>query len=235
MARARGWWPIAATVLALVVANVASNRLVPHAAYAPFALVVAGLLVWFARWADGRSWADLGMDRADVRAGVVWGGVPALAVTVGYVVVFVVPATHDVFLDDRVEHSSFAGMLVAAMVRVPLGTVVLEEVAFRSVLPAELATRTTRWVSYGMSSVLFGLWHVLPALGLETVNPVAIDTVGATPGALVVAGSVVATAVAGLFFCWLRDRSNSLVAPIVLHWTTNSMGYLFAWVAWRGV
>jgi CAAX protease family protein len=48
-----------------------------------------------------------------------------------------------------------------ACVRIPLGTVVLEEVAFRSVLPALAARR------YGISggvliaSALFGLWHVL--------------------------------------------------------------------------
>jgi membrane protease YdiL (CAAX protease family) len=41
-----------------------------------------------------------------------------------------------------------------------------------------------------------------------------------------VAGAAVATAVGGLFFCLLRIRSGSTVAPIVAHTATNSLGIL---------
>jgi len=116
---------------------------------------------------------------------------------------------------------------------VPFGTVLLEEVAFRSVLPAALEPRTSRVVAVVLASVGFGLWHVLPAIGLESVNPVAEDTVGQLPGWVTVVGSVVSTALVGLWFCFLRYRSRSLLAPMALHWATNALGYLFAWWAWR--
>ncbi len=233
MASTRGWSPIAVTVLALVAINVASNRLIPHGWYVPFALASAATLLVVARRVDGLSWEALGLDRRDLPRGLRWGAVLAGTVFAAYLVAFVVPSTHDLFLDERVEDLSLGGALFAAFVRVPLGTVVLEEVAFRAVLPAALALRLRIWQAVALSAVAFGLWHVLPSLGLESVNPVAEDTVGQLPGWVTVAGSVLSTAVVGVWFWWLRARSRSLLAPVALHWSTNAMGYLFAWWAWN--
>ena len=227
------WWPITATVLALVAVNVGSNRLVPAAWYVPFAVVAAGFLLWVGRRVDGLSWDQLGLAREHMGAGLRWGACAGGIVLAVYVVGFVLPSTHDAFLDGRVEHRSLGWVLVASLLRVPLGTVLLEEVAFRSVLPAALATRLRlRW-AVGLSALAFGLWHVLPALGLQHVNPVADDTVGDLPGWITVVGAVVSTAAVGVFFWWLRDRSKSLLAPMALHWSTNALGYVFAWWAWN--
>ena len=49
---------------------------------------------------------------------------------------------------------------VAGLVRIPLGTVVLEEVAFRAVLPALLSPVA--------AAGLFGLWHVVPTARRST-------------------------------------------------------------------
>lgn len=229
----RGWWPIATTVAALVVVNVASNRLVPEAWYVPFAVASAGLLLGVGRVVDGLSWDQLGLAREHVGSGLRWGVGAAGIVLAVYVVGFVLPSTHDAFLDGRVEGRSLGWALFASLVRVPLGTVVLEEVAFRSVLPAALATRLRLPWAVGLSALAFGLWHVLPALGLEHVNPVADDTVGQLPGWVTVVGAVLSTSAVGVFFWWLRDRSGSLLAPMALHWSTNALGYLFAWWAWN--
>ena len=50
------------------------------------------------------------------------------------------PAVNELFEDRRVS-TGVATLLYQAVVRIPLGTVLLEEIAFRSVLPALLATR----------------------------------------------------------------------------------------------
>lgn len=212
--------------------NVASNRLVPHDLYVPFAIVCSAGLVVLAMRVDGRTRAELGLGADAVASGLRWGAGAIAVVLAAYLVAFALPATRDVFLDDRVEGESLAWVAFAMAIRVPLGTVLLEEVAFRGVLLAELSARTTRAIAVAGSSLLFGLWHVLPALGLETVNPVATDTVGQVPGAVTVVGSVLATALAGVVFCWLRERSGSLLAPMALHWATNALGYGFAYAAW---
>ena len=96
-----------------------------------------------------------------------------------------------------------------------------------------LAARRSTAVAVGASAALFGLWHVLPALGLESVNPVAEDTVGQLPGWVTVLASVASTSLVGVWFWWLRDRSGSLLAPMALHWATNAFGYLFAYAVWN--
>jgi membrane protease YdiL (CAAX protease family) len=154
-------------------------------------------------------------------------------VAVGYLVVAATGATRNLLLDDRIEDLSLGGAAFAAFVRVPLGTVLLEEIAFRGVLIAQLRARASKVVAVGTSAVLFGLWHVLPSLGLSSVNPVADGAVGDLPSVVTVVGSVVFTAIAGVWFWWLRDRSGSLLAPMLAHWSTNGLGYLFAWWAWQ--
>lgn len=220
-------------VTALVVVNVASNRLVPRGVYVPLAVAASVAFVAFARWVDGRSWDELGLAPQHLRRGLAWGAVLVGAVLVVYVVGYLLPVTRDLFEDDRVRHWTFGQAAFASFVRVPFGTVLLEEVAFRGVLPALVGARAKRWVAVAVSAALFGLWHILPSLGLGTVNPVAQDTLGTQPRWITVAAAVVSTAAVGVWFWWLRHRSHSLVAPVALHWATNGLGYLFAYAAWR--
>ena len=98
-----------------------------------------------------------------------------------------------------------------------------EEVLFRTVLLGALLTRWSTRTALAASSVLFGLWHVVPAW--ETTS----GSVVATAGAIV--GTVVVTTVAGLLFGGLRLRSRSVVAPILAHIGTNSFAYVAALVA----
>jgi len=41
--------------------------------------------------------------------------------------------------------------------------------------------------------------------------------------------AVVTTFCAGLWWCWVRYRSGSVVTTVAAHIATNSLGYLFAW------
>lgn len=222
-------------VVVLAFANGVWNRLATQAGYVPFGLVVTAFLLWFAVRVDGRSWTELGLGRRSVATGVRWGSIFVGTMVAIYLVGYALPPTHDLFLDDRVKDLSFLQAAYYALVRVPLGTVLLEEVAFRGVLPAVLGARVRRPVAVGCSALLFGCWHILPALGLGSVNPVASDTVGSLPGWVTVVGAVVSTTAVGLWFWFLRHRSGSLLVPMALHWSTNGLGYLFAYVAWSNV
>jgi len=233
MADSRGWSPIAVTVVALAVINVANNRLLPRGAYVPFCIAAAFALVAYVRKFDGLTLTDMGLSRSETRTGLRWGAAILAGMFAIYTVGYLIPFTHDLFLDARVKEMTTSSVMASVFIRVPLGTVLLEEVAFRGVLLSQFEARTRWWVAMVASSVLFGFWHVLPSMGFESVNPVAKDTVGQVAGWVTVAGSVLFTGLAGLVFCWLRDRSHSLLAPMALHWSTNSLGYLFAWWAWR--
>ena len=104
--------------------------------------------------------------------------------------------------------------------RIPLGTVLLEEVAFRGVLYGVLATRSSPAAAAAGSSVVFGVWHVLPALQTLQVN--APDA-GARAKVAAVAGAGAATTGVGLVLCAVRRASGGLVAPAVAHLAANTL------------
>ncbi|MEU5881774.1 CPBP family intramembrane glutamic endopeptidase [Spirillospora sp. NPDC047279] len=218
-----------AVIVVLVTANVLNNRLASDA-YVITGVGATVLLIVLARW-DGCSWDDLGLGRGTWRSGLRWGGAAAGLVLLAYAAGAVLPLTQDAFADDRAAELSGGEVLWNAFGRVPLGTVLLEEIAFRGVLYAVLESRWgTRNAIIG-SSALFGLWHVLPSTGLAGRNAAVGGIVGDGPLAttLAVSGVVVGTALAGVVFCELRRRSGSLLAPMGLHWALNGLGVAFAW------
>ena len=86
-----------------------------------------------------------------------------------------------------------------------------------------------------ISSVLFGLWHILPSIGTHEQNPALGSVVGEgrRGNILAVALSVLTTTVAGVLFAGLRLVSGSVLAPMGLHWATNGLGYAFSWLLIR--
>jgi membrane protease YdiL (CAAX protease family) len=144
------------------------------------------------------------------------------------------PAFHDLYRDRRVD-DGIGSMLYQVGVRIPLGTAVLEEVAFRAVVPALLAVRVGVMRGCVAASVLFGLWHVLPSLSLNEVNPVAADVFGRGAGGTTIAVvfAVIGTTVAGLWLCWIRYRARSVLATVLAHIGSNSIAYVVAWFVTR--
>jgi membrane protease YdiL (CAAX protease family) len=233
-------------VAVLAVANVLNNRVAPR--LAPLTSAAAtGLLVLMAR-RSGLSFADLGCHRA--ARGVRMGGALAAGVAAAYTLGVTLPATRRFFHDERALALPPARALEEALLQVPVGTVLLEEVGFRGVLYAEVARTHGAGAATAVSSALFGLWHVLPSLDMVEANPALgrlaageglddagsqapLPPVSAVERARVVAGGVVATTLAGVLFCTLR-RHAGLAAPAMLHTATNSLGYLFARIAATG-
>ena len=149
-----------AAVTLLAVSNVVSNRLWPEG-YLVWNLGMTGVLLVVARLA-GVAWADLGLHGLRLRRGLVIGALAVAAVALVYAAAVALPATRTAFVDSR-GAVPLAAVLFVALVRIPLGTVVLEELAFRGVLPALVGGGW--WRATLVSSGLFGLWHVLPSMG----------------------------------------------------------------------
>src|SRR3954468_24224455 len=161
-----------------VVVALAAINVTDHALHPPWwvrALEGAGLLT-AARLA-GLSWSQLGLGRDRLRSGCVW-GLGAVAVVAGvYVVGILVPLTRPAFQDDRYD-LPLPQALYSALVVIPFGTVLLEEIAFRSVLWGALARQCRQWQVLVITSVLFGFWHVIPALRGAGPNRGVSDAVG---------------------------------------------------------
>jgi membrane protease YdiL (CAAX protease family) len=157
------------------------------------ALEGGALLAW-ARL-DGLTWSQLGLGRDRLRSGCRW-GLGAIAVIGGvYAVGVLLPPFRPLFQDARYNTSLAAG-LRTAFLTIPFGTVLLEELAFRSVLWGVLSRHLRQWQVLVTTSVLFGFWHVLPSLNVGSSNKGVGEAVG-TGGVLVTGGAVLLTALGG--------------------------------------
>jgi CAAX protease family protein len=219
---------VVVAILALL--NVVDIR-VAHASLVAGPVCVAGLVA-IARLA-GLSWQELGLGPGTWRPGLRWAaveiGLVALVIAVGAAL----PLTREAFRDTRYR-LDWGSALLTALVLIPIGTVLVEEVAFRGVLWGLLRRVRGTATATVVSSVLFGLWHVLPSLGLTTDNQAISGAVGSSTSAqaTTVLATVLFTGLAGVVFCELRRRSGSILASAGLHWSTNALSVLASAAVW---
>jgi uncharacterized protein len=215
-------WAIGLIAFANAVIHRSSSSRVRHAAE----LGVTGAGLALAR-REGLGRGALGFGSDGVRSGAIWGASGALAVAGG--IGAAVAARSEVMLDDRPAAMAPADARRYVLVRIPLETVVPEEVVFRGVLPALLARDGgPRWVPGIVSSLLFGLWHVLPFRALRRHNRSTshvADRFGDVP--TLAAHTAAMTAAGGVLYA-LRARSGSILAPALVHYAANALGFVGA-------
>ncbi|MFM2069856.1 MAG: hypothetical protein RLZZ623_119, partial [Actinomycetota bacterium] len=143
------------------------------------------------------------------------GAIAFTGITTAICLASLVPAVRDAFI-DQASQISRGEMLWRALIRIPVGTVLLEELAFRGVLLANLHRVTSARRSIGWSVAAFAVWH-LPGVVADGSAGLIITT-------------LVSTAVAGLGFTVLRQKSGSLIASGAAHIATNSVPFALAWM-----
>jgi membrane protease YdiL (CAAX protease family) len=183
------------------------------------------LIAWRAR----ATLADLGLGRADMRAGLLYGLGAFGVVLLVLVAAAVIPATSGFLHDSRAQISGWR-LLYELGVSIVLLTAIPEEFAFRGVLLGSALRLWGPWRASVITSALFGLWHIEPTLHTMSDNRAVAGASASVGGqVLVVLGAVVVTFIAGLVFCWLRLRSRSLIAPVMAHVAINGLALTVAW------
>ncbi len=196
--------------------------------YVPLNLSVALLLLLSAR-VYGLSWSDLGLSPTQWPQGVAWGMSLGLLLTAPLFLALILPGPFTSWIDDpRIEGMSLAGLAYFVLVRIPLGTALFEEVAFRGVLYGTLETTFNLRTAVLVSSILFGIWHVTPTFNALVEGDRFDD---AASLALATLGMVVLTGVGGLFFAWLRWRTKGVYGPFLTHWLINGLAAIAAYMA----
>ncbi len=199
----------------------------PRYVYVSVSLLVVALAL--IAWRTGATRADLGLDRTDVRAGVLYGACAFGIVLLFLVVAAVIPATSGFLHDSRAQIDG-GRLLYELGVSIVLLEAIPEEFAFRGVLLGSALRIWGPWRASLITSALFGLWHIEPTLHTMSDNRAVAGASASVGGqVLVVLGAVVVTFVAGLVFCWLRLRSRSLIAPVMAHVATNGLALTVAW------
>jgi len=230
-ARQRRLIALCVAIAVLAISNVMSNRILPSWAYVPWNLSMAFVLLGIAyRGGAGPVAVGLGIRHwhRPVGVGLLLFGGTALLFALG----MIVPATQSAFIDTRIGDADVAQMLWVVLVQIPLGTVVLEEVAFRGVLPALMGASPAirwRWIPVLGASILFGLWHILPSIGIDNANAAVGGALGHNQ-MLTTTLAVLSMTVAGVAMCALAHLGKGIKTTMLLHWATNSLGFFAAWL-----
>jgi uncharacterized protein len=207
--------------------SLVANLVVGDRGYVLRNLVATGLLVWLAT-AVPLALTDLGLAPEALVEGWRWG---RLMVVAAAVVVALAAGLADrvrplaALLADRRAALSFRELVVAVLVRIPLGTALFEEVLFRGVLLGALLQLGSVPFAVTWSSVAFGVWHIAPTIVALRENDVVPSS---RAGRRAIAGSVLVTGLAGVGFAFLALVSGSLLAPFLAHWAVNAFGLLAA-------
>ena len=208
--------------------NVAISQVTSDVGYVMANTGAAALSLLAARTC-GVTRVDMGMCPGRLGGGIRIGLITALPAAAVVGLGAVAPATRGFFQDERGRGGGTRRVLFETVVRIPLGTALPEEVIFRGSLLGLFTQRHSPAVAASMSSILFGVWHVLPTLRTLPLNPAGARVHGhprRTAGAVLAA--VTATTLAGYGLVWLRFRSGSLAAPVIAHAALNGAAYLAA-------
>jgi membrane protease YdiL (CAAX protease family) len=196
---------------------------------------LAGVQPWHRRWypavnalasaallaaaaTSGLTAADLGLDRDQLRSGIAVGSAAAAPVAAALALAALTPATRPLLDDQRVAVLDRRHLAYHVLLRIPVGTVAWEEIAFRGVLRAALRRVLPEPAATALASAVFGLWHIRP-----TTEALAANRLATTRGARIagVAAVVAGTTAAGALLSHLRERSGNLAAPVLLHLAAN--------------
>ena len=196
---------------------------------------LAGARPWHRRWypvvnacaaaaalaaaaASGPTAGDLGLRRDRLWSGLRLGSAAAAPVVAAFGLAALTPATRPLLNDQRIAGLDRRQLACNVLLRIPVGTVGWEEIAFRGVLQAALRRVLAEPAATAVNSAVFGLWHIRP-----TAEALAVNRLAAGRGARITAVTAVAagTAGAGALLSLLRERSGSLAAPVLLHLAAN--------------
>lgn len=220
--RAAGPWATWLLYAASLTYNVAISSLPTWLyvwAYTPLNVMAAALVLWVARRWFGLDWRRFGVTRTALLPGIAWGVAGVLIAGVAVLVVSALAPRALTLPPAAPKPATWPDLLFQVFVRIPLGTVLLEELLFRGILVQQFRRHWSVVTAAMLSSLAFGLWHVGFAIrSLSAVPEAAAVTIGT------LLAFIGATVVFGLLTVWLAAKSRTLVAPMTTHWLLNAAG-----------
>lgn len=193
--------------------------------YVAINLAATAGLLGLAR-ARGLSADELGLSRSTLPRGVRAGVGIAALLTTALGAALTTPQCRTLLHDARVAELTLREVAAQAAIRIPIGTALFEETAYRGVLLAVLARQMPTHRAVLVDSTTFGLSHVRPALEANRMNR------RGKPLREVLA-TVLGAAFVGVGFSQMRARTGSLAAPMIVHAAANSLAMVASAAATR--
>lgn len=226
--------PLAFRVTTLLILYKNMTRLLPDSLYDHVSLplnlaVVTLLVVWSSR--QGLSWEALGLVPKQLSSALRLGLGCGLILSLPSFLAILFPAQLASFVDTgQWQQMSYLGLMYRAMVGIPVGIAIFEEVAFRGVLYGLWASSVGYRLAVVSNSIAFGLWHIAPMYDL-----VQGGTLFATPFHLAagVTSGIVFTALGGCIFTWIRYQTGSIYGVAVSHWMFDTTAMVTGFISTR--
>ena len=217
--------PAALSVL-LLVYSVAANLLPPKlqaATYVPLNLAVSVLLIAWAYKGAGLSLAQIGIRLDTAKNSAVWGLFLGLAIGLPTFLVICLarPRLGIAATSEAASIASLSQLLIRILIMIPLGTVVLEEIAFRGVLPQLFLRGLSQPVAILMANLVFGAWHI--GLYVRTMGLAKPPAQSSIAGFALLA---LAAIMGGILMGLLRSRTANLIGPMIAHWIINALAVI---------
>jgi membrane protease YdiL (CAAX protease family) len=123
-----------------------------------------------------------------------------------------------------------AGLWSRVLFRIPLGTVLFEEVIFRGIFYGYLERRGGPSRALWISSLFFSFWHIVPAYEVVSYNfRLGLNLTGISYWIIGLAGAFCA----GIFFALIRRRTGNIAGCLLAHYLINSLALLIIYYCWR--
>jgi membrane protease YdiL (CAAX protease family) len=180
----------------------------------------------FCRYA-GLSAGDLSLSKGNFTKALLPTILVPAALIVGLSIVYLIEPS--LFQDDR-YNQPLSDALFYILIALPLKIIIIEELLFRGILLTTFTHVVGVKKAAVISSLLFGLWHVLPS---RDVSSEAVTFLGSFEYVGTIVGIVIATTLAGIALCYAREKFNSIYVPIAAHWAINATAVMLAYFAWN--
>jgi membrane protease YdiL (CAAX protease family) len=214
-------------IILILLYSTVLERAVPERFHLYLNIAIAGVAILLGL-SFGLNFEQMGLAFNKILPGIFIALTAVGAIVLGTSIIATIPFLRRFFLSDDLAHASGKLITYEATVRVPFGTALIEEVLFRGVLLGLLLQHNSTIIAIIISSIIFGLWHILPTISMLEENKILAkaskDLASRKYGSVI--GVVLITTSAGFIFAWLRIISNSIIAPWLVHWSINSSGML---------
>lgn len=181
--------------------------------------------------AAGATTADQGLAAENAKRGLLAGAILGLPAAIVAAAGASLPPARSFYRERWRVVAERGSAPYELLIRMPLATAAGEELIFRSSLESIFRLRRPQKEAALLSAALFGAWHILPALDqLRFADSGREVHRSSVRKIVVVAVSCGLTAGAALVFTRLKDRTGSVLTPIIVHYAINSGGLVGGWL-----
>jgi membrane protease YdiL (CAAX protease family) len=217
----------AVVIIAILVYGTILARFIPRKAHISSNLLAALATIAFGLFL-GLSLPQMGLTLSGVKSIIIISALTTGAIFLATLAVSFLPFLRHIFLGESFANARVRKVFFEAGFRIPLGTALVEEILFRGVLLGILLQSYSPLVSSIIAATVFGLWHIAPSINSIESNTAVQERMRTkslrAKGS--VAGIVLVTFTAGMFFNWLRIISGTILTTWLVHWAINSSGAL---------